>query len=308
MRPLDVLVLLFVGALALVFVASALFRRRERRIERRVPCRFCGYSMLGAASTKCPECGNQFDPSDSRPYVGRPRAWIRSVAIVLMALASTFVAATSTLPTYRVFSASVEWRIQSVVGDHSANVMRILGRSSEYGEWSLEQGGQSGGAVGGDPVELPPGVHVDLEEIDFLWRGKTLTLFRDDESAQWIDDSSAVYNSDAILGRLNAPETFDGFVDALLTKGWFDGELNAYYQSVAYHKPGEYGPGTENRFQRKRQPFHFTGLHWSWDAATFGLYVTWTLIWIVAVLLIGLCFWVDRRKPSRRKPDATLPA
>lgn len=308
MRPLDVLVLLFVGAMALVFVASAHIRRRDRQVARIEPCRNCGYSMLDAASDVCPECGSVYDPSDERPYFWRSRALIRSSAIVLLAIASTFVAAMSTLPTYRVFSANVEWRVQSVVGDPSADVMRMVGRSSEYGEWSLEQGGQSGGVVGGDPVELPPSVHVDLEEIDFLWRGSTLTLFRDAQSAQWIDDRGVVYNSDAILDLLNAPETFDGYVDALLTKGWFDGELNAYYQSVAYHKPGEYGPGTEYRFQRKRQPFQFTGLHWSWDAATIGLYATWVLIWIVAVALIALSFWVDRRNPSKGKPAATLPA
>lgn len=308
MRPLDVLVLLFVGAIALVFVASAHIRRRERQLARIEPCRHCGYSMLDAASDVCPECGSEYDPSDRRPYFGRSRAFTRSFAIVLLALASTYVAATASLPTYQLFSARVDWAIQSVAGNPSADVMRIVGRSSEYGEWSFDQMGESGASIGYDAVQLPGGVHVDLESIEFLWRGKALALFRDDESAQWVNDSGVVFDSDAVLNRLDAPENFDEFIHALLTMDWFDGELNAYYQSVAYHRPGEYGPGTENPFHRKRQPFHFTGLGWGWDVQTIGLYVTWALIWLVAVVMIMLSFWVDRRKPSRRRAAATLVA
>jgi hypothetical protein len=227
---------------------------------------------------------------------------------LLLAAASTIVVGNADLPARRLLEAHMDWAIQSVAGDSSADVMRITGRSSVHKQWSFDQTLGAAASFGGEPDQLPDGVDVDLRVIEFDWRGSTLRLTRDSESSPWVNDRGVVFDTSAVLTRLNAPENFGEYVHALLTMDWFDGQLNAYYRSVAFHRPGEYGPGTENPFERKRQPFHLTGIGWGWDAQTIGLYVAWALIWIVAVATIGLCFWVDRRKPSRKKTEATLPA
>lgn len=200
----------------------------------------------------------------------------------------------------------IHWIIQSVAGSSSADYMRIVGISDEHAEWSFDQTGENGG--GGAELVVPAGVALNLMEIQFLWRGMSLVIFKDPASGRWHDASGERVDALDMLNRLNAPSEFDEYLNALLTMDWYNGELQAFYESKAFHKPDEYGPGTAHPFHRKRQPFHYMGSSWGWDVYTIGLYVTWTLIWIAAAGLIVLSFWIDRRNPSRKKSAATLPA
>ena len=307
MGPMDVLVFGFVAGLVVLAIASASVRRKGRQVARTKPCRSCGFSMVDAALHVCPECGNGFNPSDRRPYYGRSRALMRSLAILLLAFASTIAVANVDLPTYRVFQVDMYWVIQEVAGDTTFDHMEIVGRSDEHTEWSLIQSGERGGSGGGLPPDMPAGVSLNLTQVEFLWRDRRLVIVKDLSSGNWVDADGASIDASGVRGRLQAPSDFDRYLEALLTRDWYNGDLRDFYESEAFHPTGDYGPGTENPFHQKRQPFHYMGYGWGWGVQTTGLYATWALIWVVAVALIGLSFWVDRRKPSRRKPAATLP-
>ncbi|MCR9215985.1 MAG: hypothetical protein NXI14_02165 [bacterium] len=202
----------------------------------------------------------------------------------------------------------MHWVIQEVAGDTTSHHMEIVGRSDEHAEWSLVQSGERGGSGGGLPPDMPAGVSLNLTQVEFLWREVSLVIVKDSSSGNWVDVDGASIDASGVRRRLQAPSDFDRYLEALLTMDWYNGDLRSFYESEAFHPPGDYGPGTANPFHRKRQPFHFMGYGWGWDVQTVGLYVTFGLIWAVTAVLIALSFWVDRRRPSRKRGEATLPA
>jgi hypothetical protein len=306
---LDYVLLLLAICLAMCAVAALCLRAAARSRKASRPCRHCGYDLATIDNVSvCPECGNGFCSVDGRLYFGRYRALIRSLGILLLAATGTFGFANADLPTYRVLWADMQWLIQSVAGDSSADSMLVVGQSTKHPEWSLDKTGERGAAGAAEPLSLPAGVAMNLKKVEFHWRGMSLTIVKNPASGQWRDVNGERVGASDILKRLNAPSDFEEYMNALLTLNWFNGDLRAFYESKAYHKPGEYGPGNDRPFLRNRQPFHYMGYSWGWDAYRIGLYTTWGLIWVVAAGLIFLCFWVDRQKPLRKQVEATLPA
>jgi hypothetical protein len=292
---MDVLVFGFVAGLAVLAIISSLVRRKERQVTPTEPCRNCGYSMVDAALDICPECGREYDPSDRRPYFGRSRALTRSFAIVLLAFASTIVAGNADLPTYGVLSARMEWTMQSVLADPSSPTMRVVGWSSQHG-WASNL----------DLDTFPP-----LEWIEFAWRGETLTVVKDTDTGRWVDKAGQVVHARDVLAKLNCTDIPEQQVGSLLTMNWSDGELRAFLETSTFDNPSDYGDidiATVPHFVRNRYRFHYSGGGANLIEYEVGLYVSWALIWIVAVGLIGLSFWVDRRKPSQKTAGATLSA
>jgi hypothetical protein len=48
-------------------------------------CRGCGYALIGLPSNRCPECGRDFDPDNSRTFVVRPRRVVlRKIVIIVL--------------------------------------------------------------------------------------------------------------------------------------------------------------------------------------------------------------------------------
>ena len=246
MAVLDIFVLGLVAVIAVLVAISILIRRTERAVAREEPCRSCGYSMLGAASDTCPECGAGFDPSDKSPYVGRSRARVRAVSSLILGGLATIAVANVDLPTYRVFQVDMHWVIQEVGGDTTFDHMEIVGRSDEHAEWSLVQSGERGGSGGGLPPDMPAGVSLDLTQVEFLWRNVSLVVVEDPSSGNWVDADGASIDASGVRRRLQAPSEFDRYVEALLTMDWYNGRLRSFYESEAFHPPGDYGPGTAN--------------------------------------------------------------
>ncbi len=53
-------------------------------------CRKCYYSLAGAASGRCPECGREFDPANAKTFLTRPPSrwrWVRRGVLVLAMVA-----------------------------------------------------------------------------------------------------------------------------------------------------------------------------------------------------------------------------
>jgi transposase-like protein len=97
--PLDILLLcIVIGAIILIAVA-ALVSRRAHKSAGTEPCRFCGYSMQGAATPRCPECGREFVSLNGQPYVGRSRAVVRSIGVLFLAAICSISVANTNLPT-----------------------------------------------------------------------------------------------------------------------------------------------------------------------------------------------------------------
>ncbi len=58
-------------------------------------CRGCGYNLYGLTSCRCPECGRNFEPANSRTFLPRPRRrwlrrllWISAPPVVVLILAA----------------------------------------------------------------------------------------------------------------------------------------------------------------------------------------------------------------------------
>ncbi|MFU8829698.1 MAG: hypothetical protein ACNA8P_09730 [Phycisphaerales bacterium] len=165
-----------------------------------------------------------------------------------------------------------------------------------------------------------------LEQVEFDWRGATLSVRRDPQSGRWMDGKGQVVEAQDVLDRLNCPEIPKPVVSALLTMDWSNGELMAFYKSKAFHEaavfyesktfqerpqfklPETTGDGQGHQFMPIRQRFHFMGGGWTSGEYEVVVYMLWALIWLIAGWLIWLSFRVDRRNPSKKKPAATLPA
>lgn len=49
----------------------------EQTVQTSMYCRRCGYQLVGLSENRCPECGREFDPSNRRTYLRRPKGWAR---------------------------------------------------------------------------------------------------------------------------------------------------------------------------------------------------------------------------------------
>jgi hypothetical protein len=50
-------------------------------------CRSCGYALIGLPSTRCPECGRDFDPSNRKSFLARPpRTILRRIIKIILVL------------------------------------------------------------------------------------------------------------------------------------------------------------------------------------------------------------------------------
>lgn len=89
-------------------------------------CATCGYCMIGNVSGRCPECGDEFDPS-SRDATPRRRSLLRGLCYVVSALGIGLLALWSIAPTLNGPRGAASARIAKAAVGRSGPVAKALG-------------------------------------------------------------------------------------------------------------------------------------------------------------------------------------